>query len=36
MIGTAIAPNATGEVLATSAIAAAFIGEKPSAMSITE
>ena len=36
MIGTAIAPNATGDVLATSAIAAAFIGEKPSAMSITE
>ena len=35
MIGTAIAPNATGAVFATSATAAALIGLKPSAMSIT-
>ena len=31
----AIAPNATGAVLATSATAAAFIGLKPTAISIT-
>ena len=36
MIGVAIAPNATGAVLATSATAAAFIGLKPTATSITE
>ena len=35
-IGMAIAPNATGAVFATSATAAALIGLKPSAMSITE
>ena len=35
-IGVAIAPNATGAVLATSASAAAFIGLKPSAISITD
>ena len=34
-IGMAIAPNATGAVFATSATAAAFIGSKPSAMSMT-
>jgi hypothetical protein len=34
-IGIAIAPNATGAVLATSATAAAFIGLKPTAISIT-
>ncbi len=34
-IGMAIAPNATGAVLATSATAAAFIGWKPTATSIT-
>ena len=34
-IGVAIAPNATGAVLATSAIAAALIGLKPTAISIT-
>ena len=34
-IGTAIAPNATGAVLATSATDAALIGSKPSAISIT-
>ena len=36
MMGTAIAPNATGAVLATSATTAAFIGLNPSATSITE
>ena len=36
VIGTAIAPKATGAVLATSAIEAALIGLKPSAISITE
>ena len=36
MIGTAIAPNATGAVLATSARIAARIGAKPSATSITD
>ena len=36
MIGTAIAPKATGAVFATSATDAALIGWKPSAMSITE
>ena len=35
MIGMAIAPNATGAVLATSATAAALIGWKPSAISMT-
>ena len=35
MIGMAIAPKATGAVFATSATAAALIGWKPSAMSIT-
>ena len=35
MIGIAIAPNATGAVFATSATAAALIGWKPSAISIT-
>ena len=35
-IGVAIAPKATGAVLATSASAAAFIGLKPSAINITE
>ncbi len=35
MIGIAIAPNATGAVLATSATAAALIGWKPSAISMT-
>ncbi len=35
MIGIAIAPKATGAVFATSATAAAFIGSKPSAISIT-
>ena len=35
MIGVAIAPKATGAVLATSATAAAFIGWKPSAISMT-
>ena len=35
MIGVAIAPNATGAVLATSATAAACIGLKPTASSIT-
>ena len=35
VIGTARAPNATGAVLATSATTAAFIGRKPSAMSMT-
>ena len=35
-IGVASAPKATGAVLATSATAAAFIGRKPSAISITE
>ena len=35
MIGIAIAPNATGAVSATSATAAALIGLKPSAISIT-
>ena len=35
MIGIAIAPKATGAVLATSATAAALIGLKPSAISIT-
>ena len=34
-IGIAIAPNATGAVLATSATEAALIGSKPSAISIT-
>ena len=34
MIGVAIAPNATGAVLATSATAAAWIGLKPTASSI--
>jgi alanine-alpha-ketoisovalerate/valine-pyruvate aminotransferase len=34
-IGIAMPPNATGAVLATSATAAAFIGLKPSAISIT-
>ena len=34
-IGIAIAPNATGAVLATSATEAAFIGLKPTATSIT-
>ena len=34
-IGIAIAPKATGAVLATSATAAAFIGSKPTATSIT-
>ncbi len=36
VIGTAIAPKATGAVLATSATEAALIGLKPSAISITE
>jgi hypothetical protein len=36
MIGIAIAPKATGAVLATSASAAALIGLNPSATSITE
>ena len=36
MIGTAIAPKATGAVFATRATEAALIGLKPSAMSITE
>ncbi len=35
-IGVAIEPNATGAVLPISDSAAAFIGEKPSASSITE
>ena len=35
MIGIAIAPKATGAVLATSATEAALIGWKPSAISIT-
>ena len=35
-IGVAIAPKATGAVLATSASTAAFIGLKPSAINITE
>ena len=35
MIGVAIAPNATGAVLATSASAAALIGLKPTAIIIT-
>ena len=35
MIGVAIAPKATGAVLATRATAAALIGWKPSAISIT-
>ena len=35
MIGVAIAPNATGAVFATSATAAALIGLKPSAISMT-
>ncbi len=35
MIGIAIAPKATGAVFATSATAAALIGSKPSAISIT-
>ena len=35
-IGVAIAPNATGAVLATSASTAAFIGLNPSAINITE
>ena len=35
MIGIAIAPKATGAVLATSATAAALIGWKPSARSMT-
>jgi hypothetical protein len=35
-IGMAIAPNATGAVLATSATAAAFIGLNPSARSMTD
>ena len=34
-IGVASAPNATGAVFATSATAAALIGRKPSAISIT-
>ncbi len=34
-MGTAIAPNATGAVLATSATVAALMGENPSAMSMT-
>ena len=34
-IGIAIAPKATGAVLATSATAAAFIGLKPTATSMT-
>ena len=34
-IGMAIAPKATGAVLATSATEAAFIGVKPTAISIT-
>ena len=34
-IGTAIAPKATGAVLATSATEAALMGWKPSVMSIT-
>ena len=36
MIGVAIAPNATGAVLATSARTAALSGLKPRASSITE
>ena len=36
VIGTAMAPNATGAVLATSATVAAFSGLKPRAISITE
>ena len=36
VMGTAIAPNATGAVFATRATVAAFIGLRPSAMSITE
>ena len=36
MIGVAMAPNATGAVLATKASTAAFSGLKPSAISITE
>ena len=36
MIGVAIAPNATGAVLATRASTAAFIGLKPSAINITD
>ena len=36
MMGTAIAPNATGAVFATSATTAARIGAKPSAMSIND
>ena len=35
-MGIAMAPNATGAVLATSATAAAFIGLKPRAISATE
>lgn len=35
VIGMAIAPKATGAVFATSAIDAALIGLKPSAISIT-
>ena len=34
-MGIAMAPKATGAVLATSATAAAFIGLKPTAISIT-
>jgi len=34
-IGIAMAPKATGAVLATSATAAAFIGSKPTAISMT-
>lgn len=36
MIGVAIAPKATGAVLATSASTAAFKGRKPRAISITD
>ena len=36
VIGTAMAPKATGAVLATSETAAALAGLKPSPMSITE
>ncbi len=35
VIGTAMAPNATGAVLATSATAAALMGRKPRAINIT-
>jgi hypothetical protein len=36
VIGTAMAPKATGAVLATRATVAAFSGLKPSAISMTE